>query len=142
VLLVVEIIGLLPRGVVVLIASAGGFRRCLTAPMGLRGRSIGVHWTPIPRHQGSLVHAGSHRVFLNQIFSPLIARVRQDSGREFEATGWGRVDRTILKAARHVVGDASAGAEGKPSQRRRKTRNEKANEKAAAETGHRDLSRI
>lgn len=38
------------------------------------------------------------QVFLDEIFSPLIARVRQDSGREFEATGWGRVDRTILKA--------------------------------------------
>ena len=52
---------------------------------------------------GDLPSYQSRRVFLNQIFSPLITRVRQDSGREFEATGWGRVDRTILKAKTHLA---------------------------------------
>jgi hypothetical protein len=41
---------------------------------------------------------------VNQIFSPLIAGIGQASGREFEATGWGRVDRTILKAKTHLAG--------------------------------------
>jgi hypothetical protein len=41
--------------------------------------------------------------FPERDFQPLIAGVRQDSGREFEATGWGRVDRTILKAKTHLA---------------------------------------
>jgi hypothetical protein len=52
---------------------------------------------------GDLPSYQSRRAFVNQIFSPLIARVRQDSGREFEATGWDRVDRTILKVKTHLA---------------------------------------
>jgi hypothetical protein len=40
---------------------------------------------------------------VNSIFGPLVARIRQDSGREFEVTGWDRVDRTILKAKTHLA---------------------------------------
>jgi hypothetical protein len=52
---------------------------------------------------GDLPTYQSRRVFVNEIFRPLVARVRQDSGREFEATGWDRVDRTILKAKTHLA---------------------------------------
>jgi hypothetical protein len=52
---------------------------------------------------GDLPTYPSRRVFVNQIFDPLVARVRQDVGREFEATGWDRVDRTILKAKTHLA---------------------------------------
>jgi hypothetical protein len=52
---------------------------------------------------GDLPSYQSRRVFLNQIFNALIARVRQESGREFEPTGWRRVDRTILKTKTHLA---------------------------------------
>jgi hypothetical protein len=60
-------------------------------------------WTWHGRWSTDLPSYQSRRVFVIQMFSPLIARVRRDSGREFEATGWSRLDRTILKAKAHLA---------------------------------------
>ena len=45
----------------------------------------------------------SRREYISSIFGPLAARVRGGGGREFEPTGWERVDRTVQKGRERLT---------------------------------------
>jgi hypothetical protein len=45
----------------------------------------------------------SRREYISSIYTPLAARVRGVSGREFEPTGWERVDRTVQKGRERLA---------------------------------------
>src|SRR6266853_5850077 len=44
---------------------------------------------------GDLPNYRSRRIFVSEIFNPLINRIRTGRTEEFEATGWERVDRNV-----------------------------------------------
>ena len=53
--------------------------------------------------QDDLKTYASRRVFVGQLFDPLIARVRSGRTIEIESTGWARVDRTIVHASERLA---------------------------------------
>jgi hypothetical protein len=54
--------------------------------------------------QGDLTTYASRRLFVGQMFDPLMARVRSGRTSEIEPTGWARVDRTIMQAGDRLAG--------------------------------------
>jgi hypothetical protein len=56
---------------------------------------------------GDMPSYQSRRTFINELFTPLVARIRTGQTESFEPTGWTRVDRTIGKV-RELLASATA----------------------------------